>query len=67
MTKNENIDIDLEGFLVDITMPESSYPEADARIILHVISCIENDMKDIYVRTTDNDVVVLGVLFPPDG
>ena len=57
--------MNLEGSLIDITVPESSYPEADARIILRVISCIENGMKDIYVRLNDTDVVVLLVAYIP--
>lgn len=64
-TKNESIIMNLEGTLADVTMPESSHPEADTRIILHVISCIENGIKDIYIRTNDTDVVVLLVAYMP--
>ena len=66
VTKEERIDMNLEGMLPDITMPESSHPEADTRIILHVLSCIENGLTDIYIRTVDTDIVVLLVAYVPD-
>ena len=65
-TKGEEIVTNLEGSLEEIMMPSCSHPKADTRIILDVFSCIENGMKDIYIRTNDTDVVVILVAYMPD-
>ena len=65
-TKEEKVITNLEGTLAEIEMPDCFHPEADTRIILHVIDCIERGILRIYVRTNDTDVVVLLVAFMPD-
>ena len=48
-----------------VTMHDCSHIEADTRIILHVLNCINNGIKNIYVRTNDTDVVVLLISYMP--
>ena len=47
-------------------MSNCSHPEADTKIILHVFSCIQSGMKDIYVHLIDTDIVVILVEYMPD-
>ena len=66
VTSNEKIEMNLKGTLANINMSDSSHSEADARIILHVFSCVHSGLKDIYVRTNGTDVVVILVAYMPD-
>ena len=61
-TKGEEIIMNLEGSLREITMSNCSHPEADAKIILHVFSCIQSGMKDIYVGSNDTDEHLMNIL-----
>ena len=58
--------MNLRGSMADITMSTCTHPEADTRIILHVLSCIEYGLKDVYIRTNDTDVVVILIAYMPD-
>ena len=66
VTKNEKIEINLKGTLANINMCDSSHSEVDTTIILHLFSCVHSGLKDIYVRATDTDVVVILVTYMPD-
>ena len=66
VARNEKIEMNLKVTLANINMSESSHSAADPRIILHVFSCVQDGLKDIYVRTNDTDVVVILIAYMPD-
>ena len=65
-TKNEKLLTNLEADLSEIVMPDCHHPEADTRIVLHVLNCIENGVDEVYVRSNDTNVVVLLVGYMPN-
>ena len=65
-TKNEKVITNLEGSLAEVEMSDSSQPEVDNRIILHVLNCIQLGLINVCIQTNDTDVVDLLITFTPD-
>ena len=49
----------IEGNLAKIDMPDCFHPEANTRIIPHVLSYLQNRDEEVYICTNDTDVVFL--------
>ena len=58
--------MNVEGNLAEIGIPDCSHPEADTRIILHVLSCYQSRVEDVYIWNNDTEVVVLLSIYMPD-
>ena len=46
-------------------MSDCSQPDADGRIILHVVSCNQMGLINVYIQTNVTNVIVLFVVFMP--
>lgn len=64
--KNDKVIMNVEGNLAEIGIPDCSHPEADTRIILHVLSCYQSRVEDVYIWDNDTEVVVLLSTYMPD-
>ena len=52
-TKNDKVILNVKGKLAEIDIPHCSHPEADTRIILHVLSCHQSRVEDVYICIND--------------
>ena len=55
----------LAGIIQGLIIPDCSHYEADTRIIIHVLNCLQNSVVDVFVKTNDTDIIVLLTVYLP--
>ena len=64
-TNVEKVVTNLAGIIQGLIIPDCSHYEADTRIIIHVLNCLQNRVVNVFVKTNDTDIIVLLTVYLP--